>query len=107
VVDAVSRNRRHAIELPNRALFEMISDNHLWSKAMVIVSILMMLHMFVGRLVVMILPMFWAYNVAQRGDGFGYAVLTYFGNVILLGLVWAAVWWLLSTIMKGMMVNDG
>lgn len=68
-----------------------------------LISFAMMVHMFAGRLVVVILPMVWAYNVAQRGDSFGYAVFTYFGNVLLLGLVWSAIWWVLNTLLKGVL----
>lgn len=68
-----------------------------------LINFLMMFHLLLGRLVVIILPMFWAYNVAQRGDTFGYAFLTYFGNVFLLGLIWSAIWWVLNTMLKGLL----
>lgn len=73
---------------------------------MYVLNFLMLIHMIFGRLAVAILPMVWAYNVAQRGDSFGYAVLTYFGNAFLLGLVWVAIWWLLETLMKGMLFGS-
>jgi len=66
-----------------------------------IISILLLIHVFFGRLVVVFLPMYWAYNVAQRGDSFGYALLTYFGNVIILGFAWVAIHWVLNTLLKG------
>ena len=65
----------------------------------------MLIHMFIGRIAVVVLPMFWAYNVAQRGDSFGYAVFTYFGNFILLGLIWSAVWWLLEKLSIGVLMS--
>jgi hypothetical protein len=69
------------------------------------IGLLLMLHVFVGRLVVVFLPMYWAYNVAQRGDSFGYALVTYFGNVLLLWLIWGAVYWVLDKIATGVMFS--
>jgi uncharacterized membrane protein len=69
------------------------------------IGFLIVLHMTIGRMVVAILPLFWAYNVAQRGESFGYALFTYFGNAFLLGLLWGVVYWLLEKISIGVMFS--
>jgi len=63
-----------------------------------IVDFILVIHLSIGRFIVAILPMYWAYNVAQRGDSFGYALLTYFGNVVILGFIWYAIYWVLEKI---------
>ena len=71
-----------------------------------LISVLSIFHVVIGRLIVVLLPLYWAYNVAQRGDGFAYALLTYFANVLILGLVWTAVYWILNTLLKGILLDE-
>lgn len=68
-----------------------------------LLSALTFIHVSFGRLIVVLLPLYWAFNVAQRGDSFVYALFTYFANLLLLGLIWAAVYWVLNTLLKGLL----
>ena len=46
------------------------------------------------RIGAFLLPAWWAYNVTKRGDSFTYALITFFGNALLL----SALVWLLSVL---------
>lgn len=60
-----------------------------------IVMIARLLLLYAGWLGGLILPAYWAYNVAKRGDSFGYALLTFFGNALLISL---AIWLIISVL---------
>ena len=65
-----------------------------------IIGILYMLNITVGRFAIAILPIWWAYNLAQRGDSFLSVVGMYFLNVIILAILWALINWLLEKILS-------
>ncbi len=65
-----------------------------------IIGILYMLNNTVGRFAIAILPIWWAYNLAQRGDSFLSVVGMYFLNVIILAILWALINWLLEKILS-------
>lgn len=53
----------------------------------IILSALYLIVSVFGPIFAFIFPAYWAYNIAQRGDSFGYAIFTFFGNWLILQIL--------------------
>lgn len=63
-------------------------------------------HITLGGLVCAILPIFWAYNGAQAGDSFGWLIIEFIFNSILVGAIWKGIDWILEKIQLGILFSD-
>ena len=70
-----------------------------------IVTFIRWVHIIGGGAVCAFLPILWAYNGAQAGDGLGWLILEFALNSIILGIVWKLIDWILEKIQLGVMFS--